>query len=370
MRRVVLVGGGHAHVLAMLAWARAPLADTDVVLVSPADRTPYSGMLPGHLAGHYPEAAFHVDLARLTARTRVRLVLDRGVGLDLAAGTVELEKEPPLPFDLVSLDTGSTSAPPALPGAAAHVTPVKPIAGFLRAWQRLLAGGGGRVAVLGGGLGGIEVALATAYRLGEGGTVTLVEQAARIAPTLPAAARVRLEAALRRQRIAVRTGTRPTSFGPGGLTLDDGASLDADLIVAAVGARPAPWLATTGLPLTADGFVRVDRHLRAIGDPRVLAAGDVAHMDASPRQKAGVFAVRQGPALERTLRAALEGRDPPPFLPQADYLRLVALGPKRAIAIKHGLALGGTGPVGAALWRLKDRIDRGFMAAVGAVDGG
>ncbi|MFP4126825.1 MAG: FAD-dependent oxidoreductase, partial [Alphaproteobacteria bacterium] len=143
-----------------------------------------------------------------------------------------------------------------------------------------------------------------------------------------------------------------------------GETLPAGFVTAAVGARPAPWLAESGLAVTDEGFVEVDAQLRSVSDPRVFAVGDVAHMTASPRPKAGVFAVRQGPVLDAVLRATLAGEPLPAYAPQGDYLRLISLGAKRALALKYGLVAGGTGPLGAILWRLKDRIDRRFMAAL------
>ncbi|MFP4270953.1 MAG: FAD-dependent oxidoreductase, partial [Alphaproteobacteria bacterium] len=164
--------------------------------------------------------------------------------------------------------------------------------------------------------------------------------------------------------VAVRSETEAAAFSHDGVHTAAGETLPAGFVTAAVGARPAPWLAESGLAVTDEGFVEVDAQLRSVSDPRVFAVGDVAHMTASPRPKAGVFAVRQGPVLDAVLRATLAGEPLPAYAPQGDYLRLISLGAKRALALKYGLVAGGTGPLGAILWRLKDRIDRRFMAAL------
>jgi selenide,water dikinase len=368
--RVVLVGGGHAHALSLRAWARDPAPGVRLVVLSPARHAPYSGMLPGYVAGHYAWADFHVDLAPLAAAAGAELVLDRAVGLDLAAGRIARAGGPALDFELCSLDTGSTSEPPPLPGHAAHLHPVKPIDRFLDAWHRFLdrvAAGevAPRAAVLGGGVGGGELALAMAHRLeaaaSEAG-VTLIERGPEIAAELPVAARRRLRRALAERGVVVRTGTEATAFAADGVATTAGDTVPAGFVTAAVGARPAPWLAASGLAVTADGFVKVDAQLRSVSDARVFAVGDVAHLTANPRPKAGVFAVRQGPVLHAALRAALADATPPSYTPQRDYLRLISLGAKRALALKYGVVAGGTGPLGALLWRLKDRIDRRFMA--------
>ncbi len=366
-RTLVLVGGGHAHALTLRAWARAPVADVRLVVLSPHRHTPYSGMLPGHIAGHYGWKDFHVDLAPLADAAGAELILDRACGLDLAAGRIRRAGGPALDFDLCSLDTGSTSEPPPLPGHEAHLHPVKPLDPFLGGWHGFLdhvaAGEAApRAAVLGGGVGGSELALAMAYRLGPDAAVSLIERGPAPAGELPQRARRRLRAALAELGVAVHTETEATGFSGDGVHTAAGATIAAGFVTAAVGARPAPWLAASGLAVTDDGFVKVDAHLRSSSHPEVFAVGDVAHMTASPRPKAGVFAVRQGPVLDAVLRASLAGAALPAYEPQADYLRLISLGAKRALALKHGLVAGGSGPLGALLWRLKDRIDRRFMA--------
>jgi selenide,water dikinase len=205
--------------------------------------------------------------------------------------------------------------------------------------------------------------MAMTHRLGREARVTLVERGPDIARELPSNARSRLRRALDAQGVSVRTDTEATAVDAGGVRTRGNGRIEAAFVTAAVGARPAPWLAESGLAVTPAGFVEVDAHLRARRHGHVFAAGDVAHL-ADPRPKAGVFAVRQGPVLHAALTATLAGRELPTYAPQADYLRLISLGARRALAVKYGRAVGGTGPLGALLWRLKDRIDRKFMATV------
>ncbi len=246
---------------------------------------------------------------------------------------------------------------------------MKPLDRFLDAWygflQRVDAQDAEpRAVVLGGGVGGVELAMAMAHRLGREARVTLVERGPDIARELPPSARRRLRRALDAQGVSVRTDTEATAVDAGGVRTRGNGGIEAAFVTAAVGARPAPWLADSGLAVTAEGFVEVDAHLRATHHGHVFAAGDVAHLTRAPRPKAGVFAVRQGPVLHAALEATLAGRELPSYAPQADYLRLISLGARRALAVKYGRAVGGTGPLGAMLWRLKDRIDRKFMATL------
>ncbi|MFM7444368.1 MAG: selenide, water dikinase SelD, partial [Tabrizicola sp.] len=176
-------------------------------------------------------------------------------------------------------------------------------------------------------------------------------------PTLSAKARASLRRHLAAANITLRLGTAVTAVTPTEVTLDTGEILPSDFTLTATGARPHPWLTDTGLDHQ-NGFLVTDATLRT-SDPLIFASGDCAQLP-DPRPKAGVFAVRAAPVLLHNLRASLTGQPLKAFRPQSDYLKLISLGAKSAIAEKWGLTA--TGP---ALWRLKDRIDRRFMDRFG-----
>lgn len=361
-RDLVLIGGGHAHALVLLRWAMAPLPGTRLTLIDPNPVAPYTGMLPGLIAGHYLRAALEMDLVQLARHAGARLVLGRADGLDLARGHVHVAGRPPLGFDVASLDIGISSDLPALPGFVEHAIAAKPLGGYAERWETFVAAAeAGRnkpeIAIIGAGVGGVELALAMAHRLRgtKGLRIALIERGATALPHAGARARHRLLAHLADAGVMLITGVEPTRVTPEALILSDGRAVPARLVLGAAGSRPQGWLADTGLSLT-NGYITVDATLRAHAAPPVFAAGDCAHMAHAPRPKAGVFAVRQAPVLARNLRAALAGGRLRTFHPQRNYLKLVSLGGRMALADKWGLALEGR-----ALWRLKDRIDRRFM---------
>jgi selenide,water dikinase len=363
MRDVVLVGGGHAHALVARMWAMAPLPGARLTLINPGPVAPYTGMLPGLIAGHYRRDEIMIDLVRLARFAGARLILDRAVGIDTAARQIVLQGCPPLPYDVASLDIGIGSDLPDLPGFARHATAAKPLGDYAVAWEGFVARrlAYPRVVVIGGGVGGVELALASAHRLRAGGAqpkVTLVERAAEILPHIGAGARRTLLDQLRRAGVAVITGETPVGATATEVALTNGQTLGADFVLTVAGSRPQGWLTETGLALER-GFVTVGPTLQT-SDPLVFAAGDCAHMAHAPRPKAGVFAVRQAPVLFHNLHAALTGARLRAYHPQRDYLKLVSTGDKAAVADKFGLRAGGPW-----LWRLKDRIDRKFMAMFG-----
>lgn len=363
-RDLVLIGGGHAHALVLRRWGMNPLPGVRVTVINPDPTAPYTGMLPGHIAGHYPRDALEIDLVRLARFAGARLILGRALGIHRSARSIEVSGRGPVTYDIASIDIGITSEMPEIPGFGEHGVAAKPLGRYARTWAafvndlKLRGARATRVVVLGGGVGGVELAMAMAHRLHGMGVeprITVLEQGARALPGLGAGASRALGAQMDRLGVALICGARARRLTADGVELDDGRTLPSDFTLGAAGARPQGWLKDTGLDLV-DGYVAVEPTLQTIGDPALFAVGDCAHMVASPRPKAGVFAVRQAPALHDNLRAALSGGAMRRYRPQRDFLKLISTGGKAAVADKYGLRL-----EGGLLWRLKDRIDRKFM---------
>ncbi|MEL6747821.1 MAG: selenide, water dikinase SelD, partial [Pseudomonadota bacterium] len=329
-----------------------------------------SGMLPGHLAGHYRFDEIHVDLVRLANAAGARFIAGSAVGLERAERRVLLDTGRAIAYDTISLNLGSTSQVPGLPGSD-WVVPIKPLSGFLDAFDAVHAAvaAGEKIAplvMIGGGVGGVESAMAIAHRLrdvaAQSGAplpsplIHVIERAAQVLPTLSAGVRSHVLAACRALDVALISGVGVTGASEGAVTLANGTTLASALTISAAGANAPDWLSDTGLALTDRGFIRVGATLASVSDDSVFAAGDIAHMDHEPREKAGVFAVRQAKPLEANLRRRVAGTKLTAFTPQRDYLKLISLGARRAVGVKLGAVL-----VGGQLWRWKDRIDRAFM---------
>src|SRR6185312_13651136 len=154
---LVLLGAGHAHVEVLRRFAMRPEPGVRLTLVGREPETPYSGMLPGLIRGDYSFPQAHIDLAPLTVAAGARLIVAEATAIDLRDRNVEVAGRPPVPFDLLSIDVGGE---PAMPRDAG--VPVKPIGRFLDRLAALEAelADGARVAVVGGGPAGSELALA------------------------------------------------------------------------------------------------------------------------------------------------------------------------------------------------------------------
>lgn len=357
-RDLVLVGGGHSHALVLRSWGMKPLPGARLTLINPRPAAAYSGMLPGHIAGHYTRDALEIDLVRLARFAGARLVLGAAEGIDLSRGEVHVAGRPPIGFDLTSIDVGITTAMPEIPGFDEFAVPAKPLEQFAAAWQSFLQNSGpASVAVIGGGVAGAELILAIGHALSQAGRhakLHLIERDT-VLTALPARSAPRLRAALEQAGVTLHEGAKVQAITQDGVTLD-GHEIAADFVCGAAGARPHSWLAETGLAQQ-DGYLSIDPQLRT-SDPRVFAAGDCAHMPFSPRPKAGVYAVRQAPVLAQNLRMALrETGTLKRYHPQKDYLKLVSMGGKSALGDRLGLSFAGPW-----VWQWKDRIDRKFMS--------
>lgn len=357
VKDLVLVGGGHAHALVLRMWGMSPLAGTRVTVINPTPAAPYTGMLPGHIAGHYTRDEIMIDLVRLARFAGARVILDRVTGIDRAAQKIHLAGRPPISYDLASLDIGIASDLPELPGYSAHGAAAKPLGDYAERWQAFTARDlpAPQVVVIGAGVGGVELALASKHRLGPRARVTLLQRSDKALPLIVAGARRTLLAHLERAGVTLMLNAEPAALHADSVTLKDGRSIASDFTLSVAGGHPQRWLSDIGLE-THHGFVTVGPSLQS-SDPAIFAAGDCAHLGFAPRPKAGVFAVREAPILLHNLRAALTGGPMRRYRPQRDYLKLISTGGKGAVADKWGLPLDG-----AWLWRWKDRIDRKFMA--------
>lgn len=360
VKDLVFLGGGHAHALVLRAFAMAPLPGVRLTVINPGPAAPYTGMLPGLIAGHYRRDEIMIDLMRLARQSAARVILDRATGIDRDRQLVHLADRPPLAYDLLSLDVGIGSDLPEIPGYAAHAVAAKPLGGYAEAWEAFLARAlpAPHLTIIGGGVAGMELALASHHRLtglGRTPVITVIERSAAVLPNIGRGARDSLLAHAARAGIRLITKAEVAEIAAQSVQLTTGELLASDFTLMVAGTRPQGWLADTGLALH-QGFVTVGPTLQS-SDPLIFAAGDCAHLSHAPRPKAGVFAVREAPILHHNLRAALTGGAMKPYQPQRDYLKLVSTGGRGAVADKFGLRLGG-----AWLWRIKDRIDRNFMA--------
>ena len=359
-KELVLVGGGHSHVEVLRQFGMNRVDGARVTLVSSSGTTPYSGMLPGFVAGHYSFDDIHIDLVKLCQFAGARLFMTNATGVDVANSQVLLAERPPLAFDFLSLNTGS--APDAsVPGAREFAIPVKPIAGFVAHFETLLssARAGTSIGIVGAGAGGVELALALSYRMSKenvSAKIRLLSRANNPTSGFSSSVIRSVRAALERHNVELLTSAEVVEVKANGCLLHDGRLIETDHTLWCLHAGSQSWFRNSSLPVDGKGFARIKETLQLDGLPNIFAVGDNASLGDPPLPKAGVFAVRQGPVLARNLRRAVRSESLEKYRPQSKFLSLLATGEKSAI-----LSRGSISTEGASMWRLKDRIDRKFM---------
>lgn len=360
-RDLILLGGGHAHALALRMLAMRPPEGTRISLVSDTGFAPYSGMLPGLVAGHYGYRQTHIDLRRFCAARGIRFIESAATGVDLGERRLLLHGRPPLEYDILSINIGAQPELDSVPGACEHAVPVKPVSRFYRRWQsleqRLSRGRTDKgIVLVGGGAASVELALAMRYRLGDQCRISLISGDVLLRG-YNARARSSVRRRLKASGIEVLERCRVTRVEAGCLEHSCGGTVHFDELVWCTGVVPVGWLKESGLPCDEQGFIRVDDNLQVAGNPGVFAVGDCAVQQQHPRPRAGVFAVRQSPVLAHNLGAILAGDSLRPYRPQRRFLSLLSLGDRLAVADR-----GPFSATGSWVWRWKNRIDRRFMA--------
>jgi selenide,water dikinase len=371
-RDVVLIGAGHAHVQVLKHFGAHPPPGVRLTLITPGAHTPYSGMLPGLIAGHYSFDDAHIDTRPLCRFASARLHLSAATGIDRATKMVICDNRPPVPYDVLSINIGSTPNTEGVPGAAAHAIPVKPIDGFLARFEALKArvlkaGGASRIAVIGGGAAGVELTLALQYRLRSelqaaghdpaGLRFNLLTASDGLLQGFPPGFIERFETILAQRGIELSVQTRVVGVEPGALHLQGAEPQAADEVLWVTQAQPAAWLARSGLPVDEHGFLRVDETLRAKGADEIFGVGDLIAFGPRAIPKSGVYAVRAGSVLAENIGRLLSGRSLKAFEPQREALYLVSTGDPYAVGTRNGFVFAGRW-----VWRWKDWIDRRFMA--------
>ncbi|MEM7019293.1 MAG: selenide, water dikinase SelD [Pseudomonadota bacterium] len=370
-RELVLIGGGHSHVAVLKKFGMNPLPGVRITLITRDVHTPYSGMLPGFVAGHYDYDECHIDLRPLANFAGARIYHDTVTRVDADNREVHCAHHPPIRFDALSINSGSRPNTDAQPGVTEHALPVKPVDAFLSGWEKiqrrcLAADRQFNLVVVGGGAGGVELSLAMQHRLnqqlsgiGKPHThlkLSLLTDTQRILPTHNAGVRQRFEHICQARNINVLTQHAVTSVTASAVHCEQSTRIPADAIVWVTQAAPPEWVAHSDLELDEHGFIAVDKCLQSLSHPDIFAVGDVASVSDYPRPKSGVFAVRQGPPLAENLYRVLSNRSLKPFKPQTHFLSLISTGDQYAVASRSNWSF-----AGAWVWRMKNWIDQNFM---------
>ena len=361
-RHLVLVGGGHAHLATLAALPLFVSRGHRVTVVQPSFYHYYSGMGPGMLGGIYEPNEIRFDTRQTVTAGGGLFRCDRAVRVEASKRRVHLESGAVIDYDVLSINAGSRVPPGLVAETGPDIFFVKPIESLVRARQRLKALAARhalRVAVVGGGAAGVEIAGAL-WRLlnrdGNRGHRVALYAGRRLLGRFPRQVRRRVLNSFRKQGITVHQGEKVAGVKPGRVILQGGNVAGADVIFVAVGVSPPELFGRSGLAVGKDGGLAVNAYLQCPDHPEIFGGGDCIFFAPRPLDKVGVYAVRQNPVLRHNLLAALEKSPLKPFDPGGSYLLILNLGDATGILVRNGLVAGGR-----LAFKAKDAIDRRFM---------
>ncbi len=363
-RDLVLVGGGHTHILLLKKFAMNPVEGVRITLVSPRGSATYSGMIPGYIAGHYDLDAVQINLRALCRYAGADFLESEVEGIDLLNDSVVMAGRPSLRFDAVSLDIGSGKRADLSEVQGSGIS-IKPINDFISSWpsliKRIRDGKIKKLGVVGAGAAGIEVALALEHRIRCGVSetpcsISLISSTSKISEKYNFFVRRKLENYLSRKNIRIHRDFKAVGYDGSTLFSSKGVSIHLDEVLWATDSNSHGQSFATDLETDPQGFIAIRDTLQSVSRENVFAVGDCATSINNPYPKSGVYAVRQAPILFHNVRAFLLGKKLKSFRPQKRVLSLLSLGERRAIASKGGFYFDGR-----LAWKWKDWIDRRFM---------
>lgn len=366
-QHAILIGGGHSHVCVIKMWLQKRPASLRLTLISPSRYTPYSGMLPGLVAGHYHFNECHIDVASLCESAGIPFIKANVTGLNADQQIISLDNNTTLRYDMCSIDIGS-KPDQQRPGFDAFAIAVKPITDFFSHWQTLQAEllqhkqrnkkMPTKIAMIGGGAGSIELISAMQFWAQEHDCETdfhLICRNATLLDSAPWALQKKIIAALQQRKITVHLNNECLSIDACRIHTSQ-QTIGYDYAYYCTHAAAASWLKDSALDLNEKGFIEVNSALQSTSHSNVFAVGDIAHMIHSPCPKAGVYAVKMSPTLYQNLTLRGRGLALKNFTPQKHFLSLLSLGDQYAVGYRARITFSGRWA-----WRWKNRIDKNFM---------
>ena len=361
-KRIVIAGGGHAHMMLLARIGDFIRHGCEITVVGPSEHHYYSGMGPGLLGGTYRPEEIRFATRLVTEKFGGRFVQAKVSSIDPDGQQIQLDNGKQIPYDYLSCNLGSQVPQKMVSGPVDDVFLVKPIERLLEAQRRILELGADRtikIGVVGGGPSAAEIA-GNIWQLGRTPGMRPVEvqifAGRKLMPDHPEGVRRRAIRTLQERKIDILEGTRVESVRTGQLIAADNTVHQCDLIFIAVGVKPSRVFRDSNMVCGADGGLTVNRYLQSVNYTNIFGGGDCIDFADQPLDKVGVYAVRQNPILVHNLLASITNQPLKPFDPGGAYLLIFNLGNRTGILHKWPIMFGGQ-----LAFMIKDYIDRRFM---------
>jgi NADH dehydrogenase FAD-containing subunit len=367
--RLVLVGGGHAHMVTLANLHLFTEKGIGVTVIQPSEHHYYSGMGPGMLGMTYSPEDIRFATKKVVEKKGGTFVQGKALAIDPEKKEIHLESGDRIPYDAVSFNAGSFIPKDIVSDETEDLFLVKPIERLKTARERIISLSETqpvRVAVIGGGPSAVEIS---------GNVWGLGERFCRHPPRIklfcgkrlisraPEKVALLARKSLEKRGIEISFNTHIEKIEKNRIFLKSGTMEEADIIFLALGIKPSNIFSNSGLPTGPDGGLLVNRFLQSPRYPDIFGGGDCIFFENHPLDKVGVYAVRQNPVLYHNLMAYFDNTPLIPFEPGGDYLLIYNLGDGTGILYKWSIMFGGK-----PAFKIKDYIDRKFMAKFQAIE--
>ncbi len=363
-KQLVLLGGGHAHLLTLANIRVFVEKGYSVTVVQPSEYHYYSGMGPGVLGGTYQAEAIRFATRKTVESSGGLFILDKAQRIDPYNTCVLLEESgKQIHYDVLSCNTGSF-VPETITGTGdANVVFAKPIEALLAGKvlvQELPLNQKSVVAVIGSGPSAIEIA-GNVHQLCKNRPLDLVSVKMFAGQSFMRGQPRRLRRLARKilddKGIEIIEGSYVHQITQNSLIVENGQQHRVDVVFSAVGVTTSPIFSRSDLPTGPDGGLLVNEYLQSTLYDNVFGGGDCVFFESEPLAKVGVYAVRQNPVLYRNLLNKLAERPLEKFSPGGEYLRVFNMGNGDGLLSKWSLSFSGK-----CAFAVKDYIDRRFIS--------
>jgi NADH dehydrogenase FAD-containing subunit len=363
MKRLVLIGGGHAHMVTLSKLESFISRGYQVTVIQPSNHHYYSGMGPGMLGGTYEPEDIRFATKQLVESKGGRFVKAHASVIDSKEQVVHLvESDEKIKYDVLSCNAGSYVPKDIVEGAGDNVFSAKPIEELNRAKETILkklSDGPISIAVIGGGPAAVEIA-GNIHQLCKKKALHQPQIRLFSGPELMSNGPLRVQKLIR--KLLLRKGIEIIAKGyvervvDGKIVVKNDTTYTADIIFPAIGVKPSKIFSKSGLDIGPDGGLKVNSFLQSTRHANIFGGGDCIYYADQPLGKVGVYAVRQNLVLYNNLMAALEEKPLERFSPGGNYLLIYNLGEGEGVLSKWSFTFSGK-----IAFIIKDYIDRKFI---------
>ncbi len=335
---LVLIGGGHSHIMLMMELFKKPIKGNRITLISNEIDTPYSGMIPGFIEGIYTWRETHIDLYKLCFKLDIRFIHSEVLEISAFNKEIILKNRPKIKFDVLSINTGIKSNNKTIKGALKYCIPVKPISKLSNKFLNEIKKNN-NIAFIGGGPASVELALGLQKRFKNNKSnlqISIITGKNGLLSSFPPKTRKIAKQTLKNTKINVIEKVEVIEVQKDKLLLSNKTKLKIDKSILSTNAMPPEWIKKSDIILNPNNFIIVNDKFQTNYN-YVFAAGDVVDFNNQNLSKSGVFAVKSGKPLAKSIRGFIQKKEAVPYKFNKNYLSIIGLSNGLAIATKYNL---------------------------------